>query len=238
MRWLPALSSVLLVHFALANPKPVAHAIMETEQVDVLIQGDMAIVKGKYLFRRVTFFERNPTGFSKVYFPLACARGTSPALADMKFSLSVDHRDGLAYTIATNAPIIVPPSDDYSLLWILTTVSESTVRSWDIEVSYRQPLIDGVFYYLPILGRAKPNQDAFQIRVKADRPIRWTGKKGGMIAKSPRELVFFPVDQVMISVAADPLPKNQNPGPSTELPPNTVYWFFPQASFASRTSSQ
>jgi len=201
-----------LTHPAFGNARMSVRSVLETEQVDATIRGETATVTGRFRFRRIYVPDRNPRDDATVYVPLICPKGARSSLEDFQFSLELNGEPATSYSITTNSPIAVPDSDAYSIVWILAKAPFKAVRTWGVQVAYRQQLIDGVFYYLPILGRARPSAEAFRIRVKADRPIHSVGKKGGFIAKGPQDLLFIPANLVMIGVSVSPGSSTNNGG--------------------------
>ena len=201
MKWLVALLGIAIGPHALANPKLTVRAVLQMEQVEAVIQGKTASVTGTFRFDKVF---GDPKLSGQVFFPVFCPKGTSATLPDLNFHAKLNGHKAVSYSIATNAPLSLPPFDAYSVAWILATFPPQAFKIWRLEVSYEQELLDGVFYYLPILGEARQSHEPFEIRVKADRPICSIGKAGGVITKGANELLFMPVNLRPISVSTNP----------------------------------
>lgn len=207
MKWFFVFLSLGLAHIALSNPKlDRPNILLLTERVNVSIQGDTAQVHGLFRFQQGAQREPIVPGGKHVYFPLVVPKSSQPTVADFKFNLELDGRKAVWYAIASKPPVNVPASEAYSLVWILATVpGEPIDRKWGIRVSYEQKLLDGVFYYLPILEKTRSTPEGFEIRVRADRPIQSSGKRAGMvISLGANDLLFTPVNLNMIAVTAPP----------------------------------
>lgn len=189
---------------ALGNAKVLNNAVLESERVQANIRNDTAHITGTYHFRRVMRLTKDSKEPEGVFFPVVVPKGTNGTAEDFKLTLRLNGRSATSYSVVTNAPVKVPESDEYSLVWILASFPGSQSYNLNVSVQYEQKLLDGKFYYLPILERAPPKVDGYEIRVNADRPVRPLGTSaGGVMVKGPRELVFTPVHLGMIIVAAD-----------------------------------
>ena len=205
MKHLLALLLLLGVPFvALGNAKALSNAVLESERVQASITDDTAKVTGTYHFRRVTRLTKDAKEPEGIYFPIVVPKGAIGTAEDFKLTLRLNGLMATNYSVVTNAPVKVPESDAYSLVWILASFPGSRPFNLNVSVQYEQKLLDGKFYYLPILERARPKVDGYEIRVNADRPVRSLGTSaGGVMVKGPRELVFTPVHLGMIIVVAD-----------------------------------
>ncbi len=205
MKWFSILLSLGLAQITLSNPKVDGpNILLLTERVNVSIQGDTAQVHGFFRFQQGARPEPIVPGGKHVYFPLVVPKNSQPTVADFKFSLELDGRKAVLYAIASKSPVNVPASEAYSLVWILATVpGEPIDHKWGIRVSYEQKLLDGVFYYLPILQKTRSTLEGLEIQVRADRPIQSSGKRAGMvISLGANDLLFTPVNLNMIAVSA------------------------------------
>jgi len=199
-----------VAHLALGNAKLLDNAILESEQVQVVIKGDTARVEGTFNFRRITRYTKDASEPEGVYFPVVAPKGVAWTAVDFKLSLELNGHKATKYAVVTIAPVAVPDNDAYSLVWILASFPEQSRRTLQVVVQYEQTLLNGKFYYLPILGKAQPKPEGYEIRVSADRPIRSLGKgAGGVMVKGPRELVFVPTHLGMIVVVANAEPATQ-----------------------------
>jgi hypothetical protein len=201
----PILSFLFLAvtPFAFGNAKVLSDAVLESERVQVTIEGDTARVEGTFHFRRTIRRTRGASEREGVYFPLAAPKGETWDAEAFELSLELNGHKATSYSAVSNAPIAVPETRDYSLVWILASFPEQSQRTLQVVVRYEQKLLEEKFYYLPILETARPNAEGYEIRVKADRPIRSIGTgAGGVMAKGPRELVFLPAHLSVIAVAA------------------------------------
>ena len=192
---------VALTEAVHGNAKVTWGAILDTERVEVAMEGDTAVVKGEFRFRPVTERTAAKSDGTRVYFPLVRPRGASPTVEQFKFALVLNGTKATSYAITTNAPLAVPESADYSVVWIVATFPDRGYRRAYLEVSYEQPLLDGVFYYLPIVEGTRHGAEGLSITVQSDRPIHSEGKgPGGVVALGPRKLVFVPAHLGMIVV--------------------------------------
>lgn len=205
MRPILSLIFVAGAQLAFGNAKVLSDAVLESERVLVSIEGDTAKVEGTFHFRQRPRHTRDASERAGVYFPLVAPKSGTWAAEDFKLSLEVNGHKATSYRVVSNAPIAVPVTSDYSLVWILANFSEQSRRTLQVGVRYEQRLLEGKFYYLPILEKTRPKGEGYEIRVKADRHIRSVGKgAGGVIANGQRELIFVPVHLSVIAVAADP----------------------------------
>lgn len=218
-RTLWALMLVGLAEAAYANAKVVyasAGALLATERVDAVIAGNTAVVKGEFTFSG-EFSERtkNPSQETRVYFPLIGCRGTNWTVEDFKFALELNGTKPTSYAVATNAPLAAPESPAYSAVWIVARFPNRENLRWTpglrsrfhlrLNVSYEQKLLDGVFYYLPIVEGTRRDSEELSITVQADRPIHSEGKgPGGCVILGARKLVFLPAHLGMIVVSTKP----------------------------------
>jgi hypothetical protein len=209
-----------LAEAAYANAKVVyasAGALLATERVDAVIAGDTAVVKGEFVFFSEPFYDRskNPSEETRVYFPLFGARGTNWTVEDFKFTLELNGTKPTSYAVATNAPLAAPESPAYSAVWIVARFPNRENLRWTpglrsrfhlrLNVSYEQKLLDGVFYYLPIVEGTRRDSEELSITVQADRPIHSEGKgPGGCVILGARKLVFLPAHLGMIVVSTKP----------------------------------
>jgi len=206
MKWFLICLMAGLAHLALGNAKvTVPNAIMVSEQVEVNIQHDTAQVHGFYRFHMIRVKEPGaPEG--KVVFPLILAKGAQPTMEDLEFTMKVNGQKARLYSIMAKPPFELPDSEDYSVVWISVSFPGQPIGpSLSVRVAYQQKLLDGVFYYLPVLDKAKPRPEGFEIRVKADRPVRSVGQgAGGIIQRRPEELIFIPSHLSMIALSTRP----------------------------------
>lgn len=192
-------------HFvAFGNAKALNNAMLESEQVNAVITGEAAKVTGTFHFRRTIRYTKNATEREGVYFPVIVPKGAKGTAEDFKLTLQLNGHMATNYSVVSNAPVTVPASEAYSIVWILANFPDSLHQRMTVSVQYEQKLLEGKFHYLPILDPKRSNPEGCQISVRADRPIKSVGKSpGGVFVKSERELVFTPAHLSMISVAAD-----------------------------------
>ena len=218
-----ALMFVGLGEAAYANAKVVsasAGALLATERVNAVIAGDTAVVKGDFVFFSEPIYDRSksPSEETRVYFPLFGSRGTNWTTEDFRFTLELNGTKPTSCAVTTNAPLAVPESSAYSVVWIVAKFSDKKSLRWipgvtsgirlHLNVSYEQRLLDGVFYYLPIVERTRRESEGLSITVQADRPIHSEGKGlGGCVVLGPRKLVFLPAHLGMIVVSTKPAPE-------------------------------
>jgi hypothetical protein len=195
---------VALAQYALGNAKVLNNAVLLSERVNVAIKDDTATVTGTFRFLQATRFTKDVTEREGVYFPLVGPKGKKWNVGDFKFELELNGTKATSYVIASNAPVAVTNSEAYSVVWILASFPEQPLRNWRLQVFYQQNLLEGKFYYLPILERTRPSAEGYEIHIQADRPVRSVGKgAGGVMVKGARELVFAPVHLGMLVVEAD-----------------------------------
>jgi len=203
MKHIPTLLLVGIPFLVLGNAKVLNHAVLESEQVQVTIAGDTAKVAGTFHFRRAIRYTKNAREPEGVYFPLIVRKDATGTAEDFKFTLQLNGLMATNYSVVTNAPVVAPSSDDYSIIWILASFPGALRQSMNDFVQYEQKLLEGKFYYLPILDLKRSNPKGYEIAVRADRPVKSVGKdSGGLLVKSERELVFTPLNLTMIIVAA------------------------------------
>lgn len=189
---------------AFGNAKALSNAVLESERVQANITGDTAKVTGTYHFRHVTRLTKDAKEPEGVYFPVVVPKGAIGTAEDFKLRLRLNGLIATNYIVVTHAPVTVAESDAYSLVWILASFPGARPYNFKVSVDYEQKLLDGKFYYLPILEQAPPKVGGYEIRVSANRPVRSLGTSaGGVIVKGPHELVFTPVHLGMIIVATD-----------------------------------
>ena len=218
-----ALLLVGMAETAYANAKVVyasAGALLATERVDAVIAGDTAVVKGEFVFFSRPFYDRSRSLSEEtwVYFPLVGARGTNWTVEDFKFTLELNGVTPTSYAVATNAPLAVPESPAYAVVWIVATFPDRNRLHWTggvtsgirlhLTVSYQQKLLDGVFYYLPIVEKTRRETEELSITVESDRPIHAEGKgSGSCLVLGPRKRVFLPAHLGLIAVSTMPATK-------------------------------
>ena len=222
-RTLWALMVVGLAEAAYANAKVVyasTGALLATERVDAIIAGDTAVVKGEFVFFSEPVYDRSkkPSEEARVYFPLFGPRGTNSTVEDFKFTLELNGTKPTSCAVTTNTPLAVPDSSAYSVVWIVAKFPDRKSLRWTpgvtsgirlhLNVSYEQRLLEGVFYYLPIVEKARRESEGLSITVQADRPIHSEGKgPGGCVVHGDRKLVFLPAHLGMIAVSTKPAPE-------------------------------
>jgi hypothetical protein len=199
------LLTLLLLGFpvlVLGNAKVLNNAVLESEQVQAAIKGDTATVTGTYHFRRVIRLTKDSKEPEGVYFPVIVPKGATGTAEDFKLVLRLNGLIATNYSVVSNAPVKVLEADAYSVVWILASFPGSPRNNLNVAVQYEQKLLEGKFYYLPILELKRANPKGYEIHVLADRPIKSVGKdSGGLLVKGEREMVFTPSHLNMIIVA-------------------------------------
>lgn len=192
---------------ALGNAKVSGEFVLEMERIEAAIQGEQAFVHGTFRFRRAVNLSRSTGGEEVIYFPLIRPRDAASVTNDFQLVLKLNGKEATSYVLASNAPLAVPGSDAYAVTWLKASYPKAQLRQWQLQVSFQQSLINGVFYYLPILEKTRAAPEGYEIRVKSDRPIYPVSQgPGGVIRKGARELLFIPSHLSMIAVATQPDP--------------------------------
>lgn len=208
MKNMKPLSSLLFLaatHFAFGNAKALHNAVLESERVQVVIEGNIAKVTGTFQFRRTIRYTKDASQREGVYFPVIVPKDAKGVAEDFKLTLRLNGLIATNYAVVSNAPVTVPESDAYSIVWILANFAGPVRHKFNVSVDYEQKLLEGKFYYLPILEKVTTRTVGYEIRVNADRPIRSVGTAGGgVLTKGPRELVFIPTNLGMIVVGSLP----------------------------------
>jgi hypothetical protein len=212
-RTLCALLVAGLAEAAYGNAKVVRSmaVVLATEKVNGVIADDTAAVKGEFVLSgSIAERTKNLSKETRVYFPLFAPRGTNWTIGDFKFDLELNRARPASYAISPEVPFAVPESEDYSVVWLVARFPHQiSRRRLHLNVSYEQRLLNGVFYYLPIVEGRRRGSEGLSITVKSDRPIHSEGRgPGGCVAAGPRKLVFLPAHLGMVVVSTKPEPKD------------------------------
>ncbi len=213
----------LFTIYLVANPvvkllNAAATTPMVSEKVVVTINTDNARVSGCFKFDlRKVKLPSNPC--LRVYVPIVIREGaidSSKTLdpryeRDTDMTVRIGREDAKTRAVHPGSPEnsdhpTVVCTRGLELLWF-EACPEVSRKTSNVEVSYSQALLDGVFYYMPII---RPAPDAvsssqlFTIRVIAAMPLYPAeGMACSYRYHGPREMVVTPSDNSLIAVTSD-----------------------------------
>lgn len=196
--------------FATANPaipEREVHIYLTHEEVDIMIEGNEAVVSGVYNFNidEGAFFDPS------VYLPVYASKDTpakdiKPTIEIGGEKLKVESLEDAEFVgmMAKHYFGELPRLEGQEVRWFMAGLREVTRsdKKFEMKITYKQKLSNHKFIYTPLIPAMNPNKDYGDIKISADRPIRLLDKDKHKFEEKDNTLTVDPHDKRAIVVEA------------------------------------